>query len=322
MGGQVVLDSNNLDAIVADAIGAPEPPKEEKVEAKGAETEAVAEADDVEGEDGLTPAQKRELTLKMQSAIGKKHRALKDAEEFAAEQYNERRLAEQRAEQYQREAERLKAQVPEPKKLEEPKRESFKTEQEYQDARVDYRAELRFQEKEAERVKAVEAERQAGIIAMAKERVAKAIALVPDFTEVTQAIDTEVPNHIAGYMQESEMFPELGYHFAQHPEDLRRLASLSPAKGLVELGKIESRLTPFSDLHGKEAGKANGDKPSKPSTETAPEPSKPRIAAPIKPLSAGSTTQVEKPASERTYAEERAYWERTHKAPLSRRQRH
>src|SRR5690349_13161998 len=116
MGGQtVVLDSNNLEAVIKDATGeglapvelpmdsgqAPKEVEKSAVEAKEAPKEAakepVEEPDDIEGDDGLTPRQKRELTLKMQAAIGKKHRALKDAEEFAADQYSERRLAEQRA---------------------------------------------------------------------------------------------------------------------------------------------------------------------------------------------------------------------------------
>ena len=88
---QTVLDSNNLDAIVADATGEPlEKPNEP--EAPVEETEAPAEkaspeapeSDDVEGEDGLSPREKRELTAKMQKAIGKRTIALREAEEFAA----------------------------------------------------------------------------------------------------------------------------------------------------------------------------------------------------------------------------------------------
>ena len=94
MGQTVVLDSGNLDAIVADATGEPlnEKPaeviEEPKVEAK------VAPEDDTEGEDGLTPREKRELTAKMQKAIAKRTVALRDAEEFAAEQLATRKTLE------------------------------------------------------------------------------------------------------------------------------------------------------------------------------------------------------------------------------------
>ena len=36
---------------------------------------------------------------------------------------------------------------------------------------------------------------------------------VADFDEVVGSVNTQVPSHIAAYMQESEMLPELGYHF-------------------------------------------------------------------------------------------------------------
>ena len=315
-----VLDSNNLEAIIADATG--EKP-EEKLEEKLLEVKPEEETDDIEGEDGLTPRQKRELTQKMQAAVGKKHRALKEAEEFAAEQYNEKRLAEQRAENLQRELERLKTQAEPPKETpKEPKRENFKTDEEYQDARIDWKADLKYQEKEAERQKALEAERQAQIAALAAERITKARELVPDFDEVVSEVDTPVPPYIAGYMQESEMFAELGYHFAKHPEELKRVASLNPARALVEVGKIESRLTPFSVGDGTKAEKetkTNGDKP-KPSTETGSVPSKPR--APITPLSSASAVQVEKSPHERTYEEEKAAWAKRNKANFDKRQRH
>jgi hypothetical protein len=335
----VVLDSSNLDAIIADATGET-PPVEEPV--KPAEPEKPAEpvkepddADDLEGDDGLTPRQKRELTEKMLAAIGKKHRMLKDAEEFGAEQYNEKRLAEQRVDALQREIDRLKQQLqPMQKEPEKPKRENFETEEAFRDALDDWRVDQKFKAKEAERQQALEAERQAQIVAEAKERIAKALELVPDFAEVTEAVDTEVPPYIAGYMQESELFAELGYHFAKHPDELARLAKLTPARALVEVGKIESRLQPFSAAADGSATeketKGNGATPSpKPSTETGPaggtspeRPSKPRAAAPIKPLSSGSAVQVEKPESEMSAKEALAAWSQKRHVNLTRRQRH
>jgi hypothetical protein len=372
---QVVLDSNNLDAIVADATGkglAPEmamdtisgaaiearrkiieehglDPKDdpvlskldkpaadatgstEKTAAPATEAGKTEDPDDIEGDDGLTPRQKREFTKQMQATIAKKHRQRLESEEFATEQYNERRLAEQRADALQEEIERLKTQfIPPIKALEakEPKREDFKTDQEYEDARIDWRADQRIKERDAAAAKETEAARVAQVMADAKARIDKAKELVPDFEEVTGAIETVVPPVIAGYMQESEMFAELGYHFAKHPEVLERLTRMPPAKALVEVGKIESTLQPFAPADdGTQATKAtNGSAPSKPSTETGKStetaPSKPRAAAPIRPLPSGSGTQVEKPAHQRTYAEERAAFQKRHGVNLGRRQRH
>jgi hypothetical protein len=329
--GQVVLDSHNLEAVVQDATGEPLQAEEkaEKVPDKPVEaSEDTGKAkpqgedpDDIEGEDGLTAHQKKELTLKMQAAIGKKHRAAKEAEEFATEQYNERRLAEQRAEGLERELNRLKAQVPEKaKELTEPKRDDFKTDLEYIDARADYRAEIKFREMQAQAQKAQEEQKRQETLARASERIAKAIELVPDFEEVTGSVDVEVPPVIAAYMQRSLMFAELGYHFAQHPSELERLRLLPPDEALVEVGEIKSRLKPFSASDGSEPEKANGEKPSKPNTVTDASPSQPR--APIKPLSSGTVSQVESDPHKRTYAEEKAIWQKKHSVNLNRRQRH
>ena len=69
--------------------------------------------DDIEGDDGLTPRQKREYTEQMQKTIGKKHRKQMEAEEFALAQYNEKTLAEQRAEHGERRG-KLRRQNPRP----------------------------------------------------------------------------------------------------------------------------------------------------------------------------------------------------------------
>lgn len=343
MPGTVVLDSTNLDAIIADATGGPqeaqekpaEPAKSEEGAKQEGEAVAAPEASEAveEDENGLTEAQKRELTKKMQTAIGKKHRALKEAEEFAAEQYNERRLAESRAEQYEQEIARLKAQL-EPKvelqKTDRPKRESFETQEAYEDAVADWKYAQRRAEEKAQEERVAAERRQVQILEQAKARITRALEIVPDYQEVLEAAELPVPAHIAGYMQESELFAELGYHFAKHPDELRRLQELSQARALVEIGKIESKLQPFAPSTGAKA--SNGDKPSpsdgaKPSTETgvspaAATPSKPRAPAPITPISASSGRQVEKDEREMTAQEALAAWQKRRQVNLTRRQRH
>lgn len=357
----VVLDSGNTDAIIKDATGSPDEPlkeipsakpaesTEKPVEAKKDEPAPEDDADDIEGEDGLTARQKREFTASMLKTLSRKHRAQKTAEDFATQQYNERQLAIQRADQLARELERMKSELQNAKPKEPegqaPKRENFETEQAYQDAMLDWKVDQKFRAKLAEDAKKAEEVRQAEILATAKARIDKAIALQPDFKEVTEAADLEVPNHIAGYMQESELFGEIAYHFAKHPDELTRLAKLTPARSLVELGKIESKLTPFAESAAAEpSAKVNGQKPKPsetgsdespaaasekatgPSTETVSGkpagPSRPRPPAPITPLSVGSAAQVEKPESEMNGKEALAHYQKTHGVNLHRRQRH
>lgn len=285
--------------------------------APDAKVEATASPeaeDDVEGEDGITPRQKRELTEKMRKAIGAKHRALKEAEEFAGDQYRERRLAEQRAERAERELARAQAQSkPEVRdETQAPSRANFQTDQEYQDALIDYRVDQKLKAKEsAGEIKRQEAHFEQ-IRSQASARIAAAIEAVPDFAEVTEAADVEVPPYIAGYMQESELFAELGYHFAKNPDVLERLSKLSPAKALVEVGKLETTLKPFTS----EPANPNGHDKSaeKPAA-------KPRAPAPITPVDS-SGREVKKDEREMDTREAIAEWQAKRKVNLYARQRH
>lgn len=326
-------------------------PKQSKVDQPTGQPEKKGdEGDDIEGEDGLTPRQKRDFSAAMLKSIGKKHREKLEAEEFAAAQYNNARLAEQRAENLERQLAELKSQQQPVKPVEAPKkpeRTNFETDEAYQDALVDFRVkETLAKEKREEADRAAQNE-QAEIARVAGERLRKAAELVPDFVEKTENAELRIPGHIAGYMRESELFAELGYHFADHPDIVERLAKLSPAKALVEVGKIESTLQPFSSRSAAGSdGKANGQKPSTSETESAKtttaasgngadpgtqtestqsgaSPSKPRGTAPvITPLSAGSTSQVEKPSGERNIREEIAAWQQKNQRNLGLRKRH
>ncbi len=301
-----VLDSSDLPAILADAgVEIEQQPetkepegdtKKPETETKKPDVETHDDPDDVEGDDGLTPRQKREFTQQMQKAIGKKHRMQKEAEEFAAAQYNERQLAESRAKLLEQELEVLrtgkgKIEVPVEKAPEKPQRHAYTNESDYIDAMVKFGVEQGLRERAEADARAERERVQAQMVETAKGRIARALELVPDYAEVTGAVDLEVPRAVAGYMQKSEMFAELGYHLAKNPDLLVSLAKLPPDEQLVKIGKIESTLTPFGSGEGhstqndkpssKEA--SNGQAKPAPSAEnTGDIPSKPRgKAAPV-----------------------------------------
>lgn len=290
-----VLDSTDLPAILADAGVEVEQPSEkpepdDKPEPTDKSGEPHDDPDDIEGEDGLTPRQKREFTQNMQKTVGKKHRMMKEAEEFAASQYGERKLAEQRAADLERELAELRAKNAPPQEAkapEKPERQNFATESEYIDAMIQFGVDQRLREKAAEDAKAAAERVQAQLIETAKSRITKAMELVPDYAEVTGAADIEVPPAIAGYMQKSEMFAELGYHLAKNPDVLVSLSKLAPDEQLVKIGKIESTLQPFGSKEAQHDSKSskeasNGQAKPAPSADTGNAPSKPRgNAAPV-----------------------------------------
>jgi len=306
-----------------DPVASGEAEGEQKTEANPS-----AEKDSTdEDENGLTAAQRAELTEKMQKAIGKKHRALREAEEFAADQYNQRLLAEKRAEQHEREANRLKAQLngntPNAVKDEDdgkPDRAKFETDEAYQDAVIDWRVDQRLKAQEAEQQKKAQEDRQRETLTAAQNRIQAAMEVVPDYAEVLGAADQVVPPHIAAYMQRSPLIAELGYYFAKNPAELERLADLPADEALVDIGEIKSKLKPFAKAEP--AAKDASTNGTKPSTETGSPPSKPRVAAPIKPLGSGSALQVEKDETAMNVREVINDWSKRRSPALMRRARH
>jgi hypothetical protein len=279
-----VLDSSNLDAIVRDATGeglTPPPLPEGTEAAPGAKESKSApsangeiEADDKPGEDGLTPREKRELSSKMQRAVAKRVVQIREAEEFAAEEMRGRRHAEQHAEALERELEQLRtaqaAAAAPPAAEPEPDRNKFATEGEYISALVSFRVLQALAAGAAAQAKQAAEAEAAEILEAASARISKAIELVPDFEEITKAADVKIPPAVAGYMQQSEMFAELGYFLAKNPETVVAMQKMKPALQLVEIGKIESRLAPFApDSTGAKGSSKTDGEPAKPAPRAA-----------------------------------------------------
>jgi hypothetical protein len=307
---------------------------------------AKDDPDDIEGEDGLTPRQKREFTKSMLATIAKKHRAQREAEEFATNQFNSKTAAEQRAAELAKENAELKAKLTPPaakdSELKTPVREDFKTDQEYWDAMVDYRVEKKLQVAEAAAAKQREEDYQTKVIETATARIVTARELQPDFDDVVNAIDARIPVFVAAHMQESEMIGELTYYFGQNPSELTRLDKFTRdlkegtraygdavRKQLVELGKIESKLTPFTAPKAEKADNAPEASQSKSTNglkaepETGSAPSKPRNQAPIiTPLNGGSASQVDRDEADLTGTQVITRWQKKHGVTLTARKRH
>jgi hypothetical protein len=340
-----VLDSNNLEAIVQDATGEGlGETKDGKVETEKADTKVAAEKEqkteaalDVEGEDGLTAREKAELSAKMLKAVGKRVREKREAEEFAAEQYNLRLAAEHRAKELE---DQIKT-APKPEPAEEPKspaRADFATDEEYVKALVDHGVAEALKEKEAADEKAAEETRIANVLETARTRIAKAIELVPDYEDVTSTIDERIPPAVASYMQESEMFAELGYFLAKNPEVIKALQKIGgkfdPKTGyyervdkqLVEIGKIEGKLTPFAPVAKDNAPaastKVNGKQPQAAPRETGETLSMARRAAPVITPISNTGTSGEVNLETATVREHIAEFAKNRGVNLTRRQRH
>ena len=326
-----VLDSSNLQAVLNDAQGLEVEPKVDlrSETNKAPEPEAVerdakpdVDPDDVEGDDGLTPRDKRDLSSKMLKAVGKKHRQVREAEELAAAQYSERKLAEGETATLRRELDELRAKAqPEtrqPNAPEKPTRYNFSSEESYIDALVDWTADQKITARDEIQAMQVEQLRQVEIQQTARQRIAKAIELVPDFAEVTD-IDDDVPPLIASYMQRSPLIAEMGYYFAKNPDVLISLKKLPNDEQLVQLGEIKSKLTPF----GAKPKAQSATNANTASDETGLPPSKARVAAPvIKPISSAGTISQDPDAHDMSYLEARSAYQKANKVNFGIRRRH
>lgn len=328
----VVIDNTDIPAILKDAgiepEKAPEKPKEAKPDPK---PEVKAEKPKPDHE-GLTEEERKTYTESMRKSVAWRHGKMKEAQEQAERDRQGRMTAEERLRAVEKELEQAKLQpraATAPEASKEPKREDFQDEAAYQTALIDYRVEQKFSAKAADEAKEREKAYEKELLATANAKIAKAKELVPDFAEVTGSVDVPVPSHIGGYMARSPLLAELGYHFAQHPDEFEPIARM-PVRTIgeamqlgVALGKIESKLKPFGETHSKSEPKAEANGAStKPSTEADGIPSRPRVSVPVvQPLTARGAPEVEAVSTVDGRKAVASYEKRTG-ANLTRRARH
>jgi hypothetical protein len=154
------------------------------------------------------------------------------------------------------------------------------------------------QENKAAEVARLQAEQQKAVEARAQtwqERVESAKAEFSDYAEVAQNPELPVTPAMGEAILESEIGTKILYHLGQNPAEAARIAKLSPASQVREIGKLEAKL---------ESPKA---------TESAPEPQTKTVVskapAPKKPVAGGASANFAKNIESMTQAEYRAYRE-------------
>ncbi len=199
----------------------------------------TADAGGDEGDDDLPEAARKR--------IGKKHRQMKEAEEFASSAYRARLAADARAEKAERELSEMRAKsqpATAPKEDKPPKPEDFATAAEYTEALVEYRVAKRFADEATKAEQKRVADEKAAREREFAKRMNAAKTEFPDFEEVLQSLSgtelDQVPGDVIEYMQESEFGPKLIYHLGKNPDVLERFRKLSPRRFIAELGKLEA----------------------------------------------------------------------------------
>jgi hypothetical protein len=225
---------------------------------KAEEAKKLAE----ERDDGLD-AEDADLAEKARLKINRKHRELKaetalrikreaeaaEAERFAEQQFNERRLVETERDRLKSELDTLKSRLPQaqaddaPKapNKDDPKFKNDKGEFEW-DRFTEAQADFKVEQFKREQAKQAQEAQQAQIQAALNTRIEAATKKYPDFVEVVGAAsEKDVPPYLLQAMREREMGTDLAYYFAKNRDELTRLSKLSPIAALAELGRIETR---------------------------------------------------------------------------------
>jgi len=329
---QVVVDSGNMEHLLSHAGLEPEKKEAPKETPK---PDGESSPDEIEGEDGLTPAQKREMSNSMIKAIAKKHRAQKEAEDIATQQYNDRVLAERRAEELERELQELRAKAEPKKESKRPERKDFSGDDEaWVDATIKWGVAEGLREQAARDAEAAAQRQQAEIAQRASEQLARAAELVPDFADVISSADIELSKVTLAAIQKSSLMAEISYHLATHPDELKSISKLDIAEQLVAIGEIRARVKPFGSK-GNSAARTNGAGPSEEENVEPPkaatnrnggqakpvEPSTARTAPVFTPLRE-TGARVEKDPADMSYAEIKARYQAQHKVDFGRRKRH
>lgn len=205
-------------------------------------------------------------------------RLRKETEEFAEDEYNARLRAERRIGELESQLAAAKpVEKPIEEELKRPSPKDFADQESYDTAMEGYET------KRDERIaRKVAAETEQRLVRnrqdeLMRQRIEVAKVDIPDFVEVIEAKDRlrpEIPLHVQAAIIESELGPQLAYHLAKHPDDEKRIFALTPAKALLELGKIEQTYMKAA------TPKANGVTQSPPRIETT------RAPVPITPMKA------------------------------------
>lgn len=158
-----------------------------------------------------------------------------------------------------------------------PKLHDFPTLEAYQEALTYWTIDQREQQKKAEAIAAEARSAAEKIQTEFAQRQDAARTLHPDYDELLQSVKTpEGPGVLAARqaMLEDEAGAEILYHLATHPEELTRIAAMSPISAVREIGRLSATVAPPSPAAGKPQLKVSG---------------APRPPAPLSRPSAGSS---------------------------------
>lgn len=130
----------------------------------------------------------------------------------------------------------------------EPQRDRFESYEAYLEARAEWRAdqkvEQRFKAREAEATNQRAAQSQQEAAQRFREHAAKVASEIEDFEDVLAASSAPLSQAMANAITRSgELGPRIAYHLAKNPDEARRIAALDPAEQAMEIGFLKASVS-------------------------------------------------------------------------------
>ena len=142
----------------------------------------------------------------------------------------------------------------------EPKREQFETYEAYIEARADWRADRKVEERlnkqRDDDARDRTAAEQQKLEKQFRERAQVAAKGIEDFEDVMEASEAPMTRAMAEAILTSDVGPNLAYHLAKNPEEAERIAALPAARQAAEIGKLEAKLAAEPPKETKKPSKA------------------------------------------------------------------
>lgn len=233
-----------------------EPPKEEpktplnlseKVDDKGKAAVKDAGADP-SAKPTLKDIPEDQLPEHVRKIIGKKHREMKEATEFAEFQRLGRLTAEKRVADLEAQLAKAKpAPTTEPARAGvEPQPEDFPNVAAYTKALVKWEREQADQQRTQLQAQEVDDERESKASENWQTRYAAAIEADPEFEDRLRTAfkpnEKPVAKAVMTYIKESEVGPQLLNRLATHPDEMATFRSLNAERAIGFLGRLEEKL--------------------------------------------------------------------------------
>lgn len=281
-------------------------------------TESVkppAVEDDLTPEEKALPEKAQKEIQRKNRAVNEKHKAMMEAKEEAAaadrlaeQQYNERVLADKRADAAEARLKELEAKnAPKEPELKEPTRADFTDAagqidwDKYTDAKADYRVKLAIQGERDRLANEQSVAAQERRMAELRVQADKAREKHDDFDTVMTRIKgtdaDKVPAFVLNFIHESENSAEIAYHLAKNPEVSQKIAKMKPILGIAELGRLEDSLV--------KPPSAAANAPA--ATSVTPRSERGGAPAPITPLDGEGSGGINTDPSKMSYKELRAF---------------